>query len=80
MGKRTMDFKVSYLDAGLATSYFSDQETALQSQRLGRKYKNQVPANANPVNHHPPTIRLESTFHSFRSIPKPFPIRCTNVR
>ena len=22
LGKRTMDFKVSYLDAGLATSYF----------------------------------------------------------
>ncbi len=26
MGKRTMDFKVSYLDAGLTSSYFSDQE------------------------------------------------------
>ena len=37
-----MDFKVRYLDAGLASSYFSDQETALQSQRLGRKYKNQL--------------------------------------
>lgn len=42
LGKRTMDFKVSYLDAGLATSYFSDQETNLQSQRIGRKYKNQL--------------------------------------
>lgn len=26
MGKRTMDFKVSYLDAGLTNSYFSDSE------------------------------------------------------
>ena len=27
MGKRTMDFKVSYLDAGLTSNYFTDQET-----------------------------------------------------
>ncbi|XP_032789288.2 uncharacterized protein LOC116926488 isoform X2 [Daphnia magna] len=26
MGKRTMDFKVSYLDAGLTSNYFTDQE------------------------------------------------------
>lgn len=26
LGKRTMDFKVSYLDAGLSNSYFSDSE------------------------------------------------------
>lgn len=26
LGKRTMDFKVSYLDAGLTNSYFSDSE------------------------------------------------------
>lgn len=26
LGKRTMDFKVSYLDAGLTSSYFTDSE------------------------------------------------------
>ena len=27
LGKRTMDFKVTYLDAGLTSTYFSDGET-----------------------------------------------------
>ncbi|KAL1132034.1 hypothetical protein AAG570_011642, partial [Ranatra chinensis] len=50
LGKRTMDFKVSYLDAGLTNSYFSDSEmigTASQGsasqpstpQRVNRRYK-----------------------------------------
>ena len=71
LGKRTMDFKVSYLDAGLTSNYFTDQEsssiaapttttssitsvsstqTVLPSQipaqpatqKIGRKYKNQL--------------------------------------
>lgn len=28
LGKRTMDFKVSYLDAGLTSNYFTDQESS----------------------------------------------------
>ncbi|XP_018903626.2 aryl hydrocarbon receptor protein 1 isoform X1 [Bemisia tabaci] len=31
LGKRTMDFKVSYLDAGLTSSYFTDSEQLLSS-------------------------------------------------
>ncbi|XP_073994544.1 aryl hydrocarbon receptor spineless isoform X3 [Rhodnius prolixus] len=54
LGKRTMDFKVSYLDAGLTNSYFSDSElvgstgttsTSTQSstpQRVNRRYKTQL--------------------------------------
>lgn len=50
MGKRTMDFKVSYLDAGLTNSYFSDSESlsnssttpVLQHQRMNRRYKTQL--------------------------------------
>lgn len=54
LGKRTMDFKVSYLDAGLTNSYFSDSDTLTGSamtplpamlpaqpapQRVNRRYK-----------------------------------------
>ncbi|EFX88434.1 hypothetical protein DAPPUDRAFT_42139, partial [Daphnia pulex] len=56
MGKRTMDFKVSYLDAGLTSNYFTDQEAGSAisattggtnahppgTQKIGRKYKNQL--------------------------------------
>ncbi|XP_034937835.1 aryl hydrocarbon receptor protein 1 [Chelonus insularis] len=54
LGKRTMDFKVSYLDAGLTNSYFSDNESLTGSsmtstlpsqptpQRVNRRYKTQL--------------------------------------
>ncbi|XP_023290697.1 protein single-minded isoform X1 [Orussus abietinus] len=54
LGKRTMDFKVSYLDAGLTNSYFSDSESLTGStmaptlpaqptpQRANRRYKTQL--------------------------------------
>ncbi|XP_015609713.1 aryl hydrocarbon receptor protein 1 isoform X3 [Cephus cinctus] len=54
LGKRTMDFKVSYLDAGLTNSYFSDSESLTGStmtptlpaqptpQRVNRRYKTQL--------------------------------------
>ncbi|KAL0115717.1 hypothetical protein PUN28_010919 [Cardiocondyla obscurior] len=54
LGKRTMDFKVSYLDAGLTNSYFSDSDTLTGSvmtptlpaqpapQRVNRRYKTQL--------------------------------------
>lgn len=55
LGKRTMDFKVSYLDAGLTNSYFSDSENISSScmstpslpsqpqpQRVNRRYKTQL--------------------------------------
>lgn len=31
LGKRTMDFKVSYLDAGLTNSYFTDSDNIMTS-------------------------------------------------
>ncbi|CAG2065392.1 unnamed protein product, partial [Timema podura] len=56
LGKRTMDFKVSYLDAGLTNSYFTDSEqlvsvgspspgaapSAPAPQRVNRRYKTQL--------------------------------------
>ncbi|XP_060526861.1 aryl hydrocarbon receptor isoform X2 [Cylas formicarius] len=54
LGKRTMDFKVSYLDAGLPNSYFSESEQLLTSPtvtqhpvsstptRVNRRYKTQL--------------------------------------
>uniref|UniRef100_A0A0K8SC85 PAS domain-containing protein n=1 Tax=Lygus hesperus TaxID=30085 RepID=A0A0K8SC85_LYGHE len=54
LGKRTMDFKVSYLDAGLTNSYFSDSELVCTGgsqsstsqpstpQRVNRRYKTQL--------------------------------------
>ncbi|XP_048513835.1 aryl hydrocarbon receptor isoform X3 [Athalia rosae] len=54
LGKRTMDFKVSYLDAGLTNSYFSDSDSLPSSgvtpsipaqptpQRVNRRYKTQL--------------------------------------
>ncbi|XP_063234069.1 aryl hydrocarbon receptor isoform X2 [Bacillus rossius redtenbacheri] len=56
LGKRTMDFKVSYLDAGLTNSYFADSEPLLGAagspgpaassapapQRVNRRYKTQL--------------------------------------
>lgn len=54
LGKRTMDFKVSYLDAGLTNSYFSDSDSLSGStmtptipaqptpQRVNRRYKTQL--------------------------------------
>ncbi|XP_044262392.1 aryl hydrocarbon receptor isoform X2 [Tribolium madens] len=51
LGKRTMDFKVSYLDAGLPNSYFSESDllstttTAqhnLTPSRVNRRYKTQL--------------------------------------
>ncbi|XP_022906023.1 aryl hydrocarbon receptor protein 1 [Onthophagus taurus] len=55
LGKRTMDFKVSYLDAGLPNSYFSDTDQLLSTTsstvqhnlpttpaRVNRRYKTQL--------------------------------------
>lgn len=55
MGKRTMDFKVSYLDAGLPNSYFTENEQLLSNtppvtphnipatpSRVNRRYKTQL--------------------------------------
>lgn len=53
LGKRTMDFKVSYLDAGLTNSYFADSDQLIGStpnsgtlaptpQRVNRRYKTQL--------------------------------------
>ncbi|RZB39390.1 PAS 3 domain containing protein [Asbolus verrucosus] len=55
LGKRTMDFKVSYLDAGLPNSYFSETDQLLNStpnvaqhnipvtpSRVNRRYKTQL--------------------------------------
>ena len=44
LGKRTMDFKVSYLDAGLATSYFEgDAPSPSAGPKLNpRRYKTQL--------------------------------------
>ncbi|XP_026475026.1 aryl hydrocarbon receptor-like, partial [Ctenocephalides felis] len=58
LGKRTMDFKVSYLDAGLTNSYFTDSDNIMTSvlptatsptipmtptnQRVNRRYKTQL--------------------------------------
>ncbi|KAG8042062.1 hypothetical protein G9C98_000053 [Cotesia typhae] len=54
LGKRTMDFKVSYLDAGLTNSYFSDNDSLTgpsmtptlpaqpTPQRVNRRYKTQL--------------------------------------
>ncbi|XP_030756957.1 aryl hydrocarbon receptor protein 1 [Sitophilus oryzae] len=53
LGKRTMDFKVSYLDAGLPNSYFPENEQLLTSPtahtsvpctptRVNRRYKTQL--------------------------------------
>jgi len=52
LGKRTMDFKVSYLDAGLTNSYFADTEQVPVNagtasivptpQRVNRRYKTQL--------------------------------------
>uniref|UniRef100_A0AAR5QH84 Aryl hydrocarbon receptor n=1 Tax=Dendroctonus ponderosae TaxID=77166 RepID=A0AAR5QH84_DENPD len=52
LGKRTMDFKVSYLDAGLPNTYFSDSDQLLTSPthpavpttptRVNRRYKTQL--------------------------------------
>ncbi|XP_018318618.1 aryl hydrocarbon receptor protein 1 isoform X2 [Agrilus planipennis] len=54
LGKRTMDFKVSYLDAGLSNSYFSDSDQLLSTSsvnqhnvsttptRMNRRYKTQL--------------------------------------
>ena len=44
LGKRTMDFKVSYLDAGFATSYFdSDSNSSTTGPKLNhRRYKTQL--------------------------------------
>lgn len=43
VGKRTMDFKVSYLDAGLTNSYFSDSDQLLNSS------SNQYSSSSTPV-------------------------------
>ncbi|MPC42503.1 Aryl hydrocarbon receptor [Portunus trituberculatus] len=43
LGKRTMDFKVSYLDPGLTQSYLCDSELPqLYASRMSRKYKTQL--------------------------------------
>ncbi|KAK9679651.1 hypothetical protein QE152_g39821 [Popillia japonica] len=55
LGKRTMDFKVSYLDAGLPNSYFSESDQLLSNtptvaqhnlsttpSRVNRRYKTQL--------------------------------------
>lgn len=55
LGKRTMDFKVSYLDAGLPNSYFSESDQLLSTapasvqhtvsttpSRVNRRYKTQL--------------------------------------
>lgn len=55
MGKRTMDFKVSYLDAGLPNNYFSESDQLLSNStnvtqhpiattpsRVNRRYKTQL--------------------------------------
>lgn len=55
LGKRTMDFKVSYLDAGLSNSYFTDSDQLIASttnvaqhnvpttpSRVNRRYKTQL--------------------------------------
>ena len=44
LGKRTMDFKVSYLDAGLATTYFDGESPAPSGgPKLNpRRYKTQL--------------------------------------
>ncbi|XP_017776036.1 PREDICTED: aryl hydrocarbon receptor protein 1 [Nicrophorus vespilloides] len=54
LGKRTMDFKVSYLDAGLPNSYFSESDQLLANttvaqhnlpsapSRVNRRYKTQL--------------------------------------
>ena len=50
LGKRTMDFKVTYLDAGLTSAYFSDGEappsngsttptTAVTNTKVPKRYK-----------------------------------------
>ncbi|XP_023246359.1 protein single-minded isoform X1 [Copidosoma floridanum] len=41
LGKRTMDFKVSYLDAGLTNSYFSDSDSLGGSSCLGSQLTSQ---------------------------------------
>ncbi|KAK2715721.1 aryl hydrocarbon receptor protein 1-like isoform X2 [Artemia franciscana] len=42
LGKRTMDFKVSYLDAGLTSNFLLDQEAPVPTQKVGRRYKTQL--------------------------------------
>ncbi|XP_076054168.1 aryl hydrocarbon receptor spineless [Oratosquilla oratoria] len=43
LGKRTMDFKVSYLDPGLTQSYLCDTELPqLYASRMSRRYKTQL--------------------------------------
>lgn len=56
LGKRTMDFKVSYLDTGLASTYFSEADQLVVTpigsptslpppitpQRTSRRYKTQL--------------------------------------
>lgn len=43
LGKRTMDFKVSYLDPGLTQSYLCDSELPqFYASRMSRKYKTQL--------------------------------------
>ncbi|XP_058457981.1 aryl hydrocarbon receptor protein 1 isoform X2 [Malaya genurostris] len=55
LGKRTMDFKVSYLDTGLASTYFTDADQLINTtsespstspvssqQRYSRRYKTQL--------------------------------------
>ncbi|XP_065224541.1 uncharacterized protein ss isoform X2 [Planococcus citri] len=52
VGKRTMDFKVSYLDAGLTNSYFSDSDQLLNSS------SNQYSSSSTPVP--PQTVTTKS--------------------
>lgn len=41
LGKRTMDFKVSYLDAGLTNSYFSDSDSLGSGSCMGSQLTSQ---------------------------------------
>jgi len=57
MGKRTMDFKVSYLDAGLTNSYFADQDSS----------PNMPSAPSTPSSTTPKTRRYKTQLRDFLS-------------
>lgn len=62
LGKRTMDFKVSYLDTGLASTYFSESDQLVAAPPAGSP--NSLPP---PTTPHKPTRRYKTQLRDFLS-------------
>lgn len=60
LGKRTMDFKVSYLDAGLTNSYFSDSDSLGSGSCMGGANQLASQQNSQPTQQQQQTNQQQS--------------------